>query len=280
MAHPKKVSGEPFNCTTAIPLQAKLAIFMSMEGTMISKRTILILMCVLGAIFSGLANALPFSQMPKWRPDKIYRSGDVVANQYDIYVALLPSKGQDPKTSRLWRKARYSRTVNYQINKLYIPAAVVKQGEKFYLALHLNVPLAPSSIFETRHWLEFTHPSLSYSLPVPEATPDNSTLLGIDSNQNKIRDDYEIAVAYSDLPPEVMDAALTAGKTYGQLMASGSTTTVDASTARTLLEKSVRAEQCKRQMAAAHGGSTWKESTFFNTVERVQAKYSLQNMLA
>jgi hypothetical protein len=104
--------------------------------------------------------------------------------------------------------------------------------------------------------------------------------LGADSNKNGIRDDYEVAIVYSHLPSPVVGAALNAGKAYGQLMQTAAMTTIEPAVAKSVLEGLVLAKQCKRQLARNVGGNTWQEATYFNSFERIEAKYALQNMLA
>src|SRR5699024_10578076 len=106
---------------------------------------------------------------------------------------------------------------------LYFIGKIVVHDGKYYISRRMNVPLSSASLAREGRWLEFTHPGLIYD--IPNADPDAedvTTLLGVDSNTNGIRDDYEIAIIFSDLPNPVKTAALSAGKAYGDLMRTAS----------------------------------------------------------
>lgn len=105
-------------------------------------------------------------------------------------------------------------------------------------------------------------------------------LLGIDSNHNGIRDDYEKAVVSGDLPESVKPYALAAGKVYGKLIKTAADDfQVTPGTAQNVLEKILLASACKREIQQLHKGQAWQESAYFNTLDRIEAKYKLQNRL-
>ncbi len=61
----------------------------------------------------------------------------------------------------------------------------------------------------------------SYKLPPkPDETLNNSTLLGIDSNNNGVRDDVEIWIyeTYKDKHPIHIDIAMQTGRAYKQVL--------------------------------------------------------------
>ena len=124
---------------------------------------------------------------------------------------------------------------------------------------------------------------MGYDLPEYDATSEQATsLLGIDTNQNNIRDDYEIKTIMSALPKKTTLHALKAGEVYGSLM---KTREIDyvytPENAEKIMNSLVLAKACKVEQAKLNGSNnTWRESHFFNTFDRVKAKFELQNRLS
>ncbi len=77
------------------------------------------------------------------------------------------------------------------------------------------------------------------------------------------------------------DAALSAGRVYGALI---QTATGDAETdrqaAEEILHKLVLAHQCRLLMRELYEGQAWQESLYFDTMDRIEAKFKLQRGLA
>ena len=242
-----------------------------------------ILFVLFFSLLPSLSYAVSFNNMNKWASNEAYGRGDVVALGYDIYVATLPSREKRPDRYKLlWRKVKYNDHAAFVPKKIYFLGRVVSHDGKYYVSLGINVPPSEESLSNPSWWLEFTHPGLTYDLPDYDNTNgDIGTLIGVDSNQNEIRDDYETTIIFSDLPDEVKESALNAGKAYGQLIQSGTNNfDLNESSANNILVKLVLAEQCKREMKRLNSGATWKEASFFNTIDRLEAKVKLENMLA
>jgi hypothetical protein len=84
----------------------------------------------------------------------------------------------------------------------------------------------------------------------------------------------------SDLPADVKENAFNSGKAYGQIVIVGTTeeevTKQDATNA---LQSLIYAKQCKRASKALNSGRGWRETDFYNTPDRIEAKFKLQNTL-
>ncbi|WP_028886243.1 hypothetical protein [Teredinibacter turnerae] len=108
---------------------------------------------------------------------------------------------------------------------------------------------------------------------------DENELLGADSDSNGVRDDYEESIEQSNLPTYVAELAITAGKAYQSLLQQSVTEEVPTKEqASDILTSLVLAEKCKRQNQAEYG-VTWKESLYFNTFDRTEAKFKTQAVL-
>lgn len=232
-------------------------------------------------LMNSNAHAVSFYEMPVWNPAEKYKRGSVVSYKTDIYISIVPQSGLSPHLSRVaWRKIEYNRHHSFRPYKLYLPGTVVAHDGKYYLSKKINVPKNASALDKSDRWLEFTHPAMGFDLPEYTETPEDMvTLLGVDTNANGIRDDYETTIIMGDLPAPVKTAALAAGTIYGKLIATGSGPEVSsASEAQDILQNMVLAKLCQRQLAKQVGAS-WPESSYFNTLDRVEAKYMLQNAL-
>ena len=229
---------------------------------------------------SDTTHTTSFTDIEEWQPEKLYHRGDVVRVNYDIYISIIPSKGLAPSAQeRHWDIIEYKNCSEFQAKSRYRIGDVVSHEGRFYISRGMNNSVRHLRFDDERRWLEFTHPGLFYDLPpVPDDSDAVEPLVGIDANHNGIRDDYELAIVFSDLPPPVKDSALSAGKAYGNLMtvADGK---IDRDNALEILNKLVLAKACRTRMRELHQGVAWQESTYFNTLERIEAKFKLQNML-
>ena len=240
-----------------------------------------ILAFILFAMASSFSHAASFTDIEVWQPEKSYHRGDVVRVNYEIYINIIPSKGLMPGTQeRHWDIINYNNRSEFQTKTLYRIGDVVSHDGRFYISRGMNIAVKHLQFDDSRRWVEFTHPGLIYDLPpIPDDQDALGSLIGVDSNHNGIRDDYELAIVFSDLPQPVKDSALSAGKAYGKLMtvADGG---IDRDNALEILHKLVLAKACRTRMRELHLGVAWQESTYFDTWDRIEAKFKLQNMLA
>lgn len=246
------------------------------------KKKLTILIAAFFMSFTPLADAADFIDMSMWSADELYRRGDVVRLQDDIYISVIPSRGHSPATSGApWHKIDYNDRRQIQIKSVYPLGTVVSHQGKHYISLRLNAVGLKFRLDDSRRWMEFTHPGLIYDIPDAPVDPDQiASLIGVDSNNNGIRDDYEREILFSDLPAPVKDAALSAGKVYGALMQTAlEEVEVDARMARDILSNIVIARECRRALSQTYDGAMWEETSYFNTFERIQAKFVLQRML-
>lgn len=242
-----------------------------------------ILIAVLFISFASLAHGTDFNDLSMWSAEEFYRRGDVVRLQDDMYISVIPSRGRPPATSKAhWRKIDYNDRRQIRIKSVYPLGTVVSHQGKHYISLRLNAVGLKFRLDDSRRWMEFTHPGLIYDIPDAPIDPDQiASLIGVDSNSNGIRDDYEREILFSDLPAPVKDAALSAGKVYGALMqVSLEEVEVDASMARDILRNMVIARECRRALSQIYNGAMWEETSYFNTFDRIEAKFVLQNMLS
>ena len=241
---------------------------------------IILTIILLASMASSFAHATSFTDLEEWQPEKSYHRGDVVRVNYDIYISVIPSKGTIPGTQeKHWDLIKYNNLREFQTNRLYRLGEVVSHEGRFYISRGMNIATKDPRFDEERRWVEFTHPGLAYDLPpAPDDLAAEETLAGVDVNLNGIRDDYELAIIFSELPQPVKDSALSAGKAYGELIEVGGSD-IDRDSALEILHKLVLAKACRTRMRELHQGVAWQESTYFNTWGRIEAKFKLQNRL-
>lgn len=247
------------------------------------KKITIILMLLIFSIPPVHAQAIQFDGFEEWDVVMLYHRGDVIRYGFDLYISVVPSKGVLPDNEgRRWKKVDYNNHRPFQEKKIFPIGAVVVHEGRYFISRGINVALNSSHLEWGRRWLEFAHPGLIHDLP-PE--PDDQelvrTLIGIDANNNGIRDDYERAIAFSDLPLDVKDAALSAGRVYGALIltAEGGAET-DLQGGEEILHQLVVAHQCRLLMLELYEGRAWQESLYFDTMDRIEAKFKLQKTLA
>lgn len=83
-----------------------------------------------------------------------------------------------------------------------------------YVSLKINIIQNVSDLLDDRKWLEISDRTNGYDLPIYDEDEAMATLIGVDNNENGIRDDYETKIVLSELPQAVKDRALAAGKVY------------------------------------------------------------------
>jgi len=245
-------------------------------------RKIILTFMFLAVVGVSYSHAASFTDLEVWQPEKLYHRGDVVRLNYDIYISVIPSKGLMPgEKERHWENVDYKNHSEFQSKTPYRIGDVVSHDGRYYISSGMNVSVKHQQFDDERRWVEFTHPGLFYDLPpVPDDSDAVESLGGVDANYNGIRDDYELAIIFSDLPQPVKDSALSAGKAYGELMmVSAEDSDIDRESALEILHKLVLAKACRTKMRELHKGIAWQESTYFNTLERIEAKFKLQNML-
>lgn len=221
-----------------------------------------------------------FHELDEWNAGVRYKRGDVVRLDYSVFVSVFPNKRKAPESSRMWQKVDYNKSQYARIYGLYFPGSIVKHENKFYISKRMSLLLDKQWLEADKLWLEFDHPGQYYALPdTPPEGADNS-VVGVDSNENGIRDDFEYRVYFGGFQPEVVNVALLAGRAYQDLTLMSVKSSPSAARSSRLLTRLVLAEMCKREMHKRYPRRAWKESQHFNTIDRVLAKYRYMNHLS
>ena len=246
-----------------------------------SIKTVKLLLSVIIA-FSSKSFSIDFQDLEQWQSSSLYKRGSIIAYGNDMHVSLIINRAKQPPNHRIWRKIKYNKYKKFRTRKLYLPGSVIEHDGKYYVSKRINVPWNINSLSKEALWLEFTHPAINYSLPeYDEDSEEFKSLIGTDSNENGIRDDYETTIIMSALPTSTKDYALSAGMIYGSLFSAGiGVNEVSTEQAETILKKLVLAKLCKKQLAIESQGITWSETDYFNTLDRVEAKFKLQAALS
>lgn len=229
------------------------------------------------------ASVTRFQEMDSWSSGMLYPLGSVVREGDDIFVSLLPSKNKKPSSNPLvWAKVNLSRQLSFKPLKMYAPSQVVAHAGRYYLARRVSVLPNSKYLDKADHrWLQFSHPGLIHNIPPnPGTAPELDTILGADSNNNGVRDDFEREIIYSSLPNSVVISALDAGRIYGRVMTLASSG-VDSSPATVQLAIDwIRSEQCRQQLQMTYEGATWARSTYYNSIPRIEALHQVSNAMA
>ena len=168
----------------------------------------------------------------------------------------------------------------FKARKLYLLGLTIESEGNVYVAKRISVPRDETALLNEKKWIHITENETGPELPDYTEEEALATLIGVDNNANNIRDDYETDIILSDLPADVKENALNSGKAYGEIIRVATTETeMTQADARLALQKLIYAKQCKSQSKALNSGRGWRETDFYNTVDRIEAKFKLQKTL-
>ncbi|WP_323846680.1 hypothetical protein [Microbulbifer magnicolonia] len=109
---------------------------------------------------------------------------------------------------------------------------------------------------------------------------DNKSLLGIDDNDNAIRDQYELTVLMKDTNDDIRYRALQAGKTYQSVLAiAESSTNVGVDQAADIFRQLINIRACEQLLRSQYDLDTGTSYEYFNTYERIEARYKVERLL-
>lgn len=230
-----------------------------------------------------LTIANDFNSFESYDNNKKYARGNYVKYSNNLWVARYKVIGTQPKEESItWAKVKLNDIREWKSKKVYRLGQSVSYNEKTYFAKSLW-PIAINSSYVNYKWVEFSHPAMGFDLPSfdPEH-PDHNTIEGVDQNENDIRDDYEIKIVMSDKSRDIKELALKAGKSYQTVLSmKGVINSATQEEATNTLLALTLAELCKRQINKyASSAIAWKKSDYFNTIDRIETNFSVQNKLA
>jgi len=229
-----------------------------------------------------MAMATDYQDFKEYEDDYLYKRGNYVKHRNNIWVSRHNLSSITPEENKFsWAKVNITDVNEWKSSQTYILGKAVKHNGKMFFSKSLW-PISVDSLHSHYKWVEFSHPAIGFDLPsFDPQDPKASTIIGIDTNQNNIRDDYEIKIIMSDKPVAIKVLALKAGEKYQNLMLSSDTIgSMSAEIANNIMNGLILAEQCKRKIDRENTGiRTWKKSEFFNTFDRIKQNRLLQNKL-
>ncbi len=254
---------------------------------MVGNKYIFLLLIVIS--FSSTSN--PYDQTEEYDHNKSYQTGKIVKYKNNLWVnRFAVSKNEEPgfRDYKVWKKVQLTNIKPYLSkgyeksslgNIIYTPytwgPSVNQDGRHFTSA---GVISNENENSPTNHnkWLEFSHPAIGFDIPIFDPDSEEAkSILGIDSNFNEIRDDFELTIIMSELNPEVKRMALYSGMIYGELMDIGfNKLDISSDRANSLASVFISSRQCKNDLHKVESyGKSWTETNFFNSKERLIAKF-------
>src|SRR5690554_3836558 len=120
---------------------------------------------------------------------------------------------------------------------------------------------------------------LAWAADIPSTAPIQQ-LLGEDKNNNGVRDDFEELILSSELAERTKQHALQAARAYGHALTLHMTgETISHAQAHQAMQHLIFAEKCRRQYAKEDGVS-WRESDYYNDIDRLEASFMSDYYLA
>lgn len=177
-------------------------------------------------LFLLLLSTLTFSKtstVEQWDTSKTYKGLDIVYYEGNYYIAQLHQKKKGkgkgtckktdtPADCKKWVKIKQFHTpVTFDMKTLYKTGDAVQYKGKTFIAGHNTDYVKPSTAPNHEAWVEPTG-IITTLPPMPDVETD-TTIAGIDSNNNGIRDDIEIAIVLA-MPdnPSARAALMTTAK--------------------------------------------------------------------
>ncbi len=223
--------------------------------------------------------AQPFDAFPEWDSETRYQPGVIVRHLSHLWVASQPNQAQAPHDHAHWVRAKLVGVPQWQSGQRYVVGDTVTYKGTHYFARQMarQSPDHPSA---SQHWVAFEHPAMGYDLPVIDDATAEATLLGVDSNQNGIRDDYEVFVVmtYSGATREI---GLAAGKSYLMTLMANESAVASWSKekAAKLFDVMVNLISCKYEIRNQDPTFTGFKHKYFNSLERFMTDRRHQNVL-
>ncbi|WP_394147513.1 hypothetical protein [Shewanella atlantica] len=231
--------------------------------------------------FSTNSWALDYQDYEKFNSDRRYKRGEVVTYSNRIWVSVLPSSNVEPlKSHRRWARVALTGIDEWRSGQFYFLGDTVSIEQKFYFVKRLGFS-KPGSYFGQYQWEEFTHPAIGYELPILNQDDALSTIDGVDSNFDGVRDDYEIYVVMGHTDPVLRSLGFKAGKVYQRLLnlASMDISELSFESAALLTDSLVAIRVCVRQKIRSEDNFFGYQHKYLNTTERFEAYYRAQSML-
>jgi len=243
------------------------------------KNTLVFIIC----LFPSFLLAKEYADFDLYNDNTKYSRGSYVRHSNNLWVARHKVKGSFPKNSRYsWAKVQLTEIGEWQPKRVYKLGKSVSFNGKNYFSISMW-PIPLDSQYVTHKWVEFSHPAIGFELPSLESSnPQFLTLIGVDENQNNIRDDYEIKIVMSNKTREIKEFALKAGENYHHLMVlKDNIDAITADYATEVILGLTLAELCKRKINFENPlVRAWKKSDYFNTIDRVEVNFLIQNRLS
>lgn len=212
-----------------------------------------------------------------WLATNNYQRGHMVEHNGVAYIALLPSKNIQPqKVSILWRPINLQSSKPPKKGKLYLLGEVVINNGIQYITRELNILGNLADLQNKKKWIAYQGKPLT---PEPLNDDPIQLLLGEDKNNNGVRDDFEELILSSELSEEAKQHALQAGKAYSSTMKlSTIKDQISIVQAQKTVQLMINAYRCKIEIARKEG-SSWRESDFYNDIDRLETKFIFSNFL-
>lgn len=233
-------------------------------------------------LISQISQAKDFSEINIWDAERHYQRSDIVRLGNTLYISIIKSKKISPPYSNAtWQEINLDSQKNYNLNKLYSIGSVINFDSNKYIALKMNILTTTTDFQDLGKWFLISDKKNTHAITESSADENINAIMGLDTNNNGIRDDYETTITLSKLPENIKSSALAAGKAYSIAITLGSSdAAITPLSAKTAIQNLIHAKRCKQITAQKNGGLSWKESDFYNTIDRIEAKFLIQTALS
>ncbi|MBY5992222.1 hypothetical protein [Ferrimonas balearica] len=223
--------------------------------------------------------AQPFDAFPEWDNESRYKRGTVVQHLSHLWVARLPNAGRPPHEYPLWARAKLVDLPEWHEHRWYpVGVTVIHKGIP-YLARQANRS-RPNHADGSNRWIPFDHPALGYDLPVTDEAQAQATLLGVDSNDNGVRDDYEVRVVMR-FAGRTREVALGVADSFHKVLLADAATASQwpQSESYILMGSLIDLMDCQVELRQEEPEFSGLFHIYFNTPERIRVDRQNQEVL-
>lgn len=215
-----------------------------------------------------------------WIKDQTYTSGDVVEWNGTHFLSSSWSNGTEPVVNNInwdgWITLDAEKIAAWKQENVYLGGDVAEFNSEYYLSKWWNKGEIPNG---SSAWQPIDVSFLITPDPGPETPKDK--ILGVDTNNDGLRDDYAEVINNTYVEPEEIKLAEAAGKEWHKLVEFGvSGNSIDYNDAKYMIDNIVFIEMCVKEYHTNNEGYVNPFDFYFDSIPRALEKTKAENKLS
>ncbi|ELH4809995.1 hypothetical protein Q9X96_003026 [Vibrio vulnificus] len=217
----------------------------------------------------------------EWNPTQVYNSGDLVTWKGKAYLSSHWTQGVEPLENDInwdgWIFVDENNLKTWTPQNAFLGGDLVKIDSQYYMANWWNQNEYPETSSSWRHLknVEFNGDTS------PDKPVDNDSVEGLDTDNNGVRDDYEVTIRNLYSSEELLNVALSASQEWKKLIKLGldESIPVTKEEASQIFVNLISASRCFTEIRKADPNFKSPTQFYFNTFERAMKKREAEDRL-